>query len=181
MTDCISEVVSIVSIRELPLDYQDLPEVLQSIVTYWRALKGERIGPTWREVDMLKLPAELLPTTVVVDCITEDGSANYRYRFYGSGLRNVHHVELTGKTPDDLPVPELSRFIKEAFKRVQTTKQPVFSVYGSELADDFGDFLNVVRLPLSDHEGEVTKILAVIRYMKHDLALNDMFAKLSVV
>lgn len=167
-------------IREVPLEYDDLPAHLREAVDYWRTLKGKRVGPSWREVDMLQLPYQLLPTTVVVDCVEEMGSPVYRYRYYGSGLRNLHGVELTGKTPMDLPVQSLAERIVSGFESVRSTKAPVFSVYGAEEMDGFGDFLNVVRLPLADHSNEVTKILGIIRYTKNDLGLNEVFKKIQI-
>jgi len=164
-----------VEIRDISVEYEDLPQSLRDAVDYWQALRGDRIGPKWREIDMLKLPLQLLPTTVVVDCFDDENGDNFRYRFYGSGLRNVHNVELTGKTPDDVPVPALSKYIKNEFVRVKSTKAPLFSVYGTDTADGFGGFLSVVRLPLSEDTEHVTSILAVIRYMQHDLALTNMF------
>jgi len=164
-----------VKIRDISVSYEDLPQGLCEAVDYWRTLKGPRIGPTWREIDMLKLPLSLLPTTVVVDCFDDEQGANFRYRFYGSGLRAIHNVELTGKTPDDLPVSMLSKSIKNEFIRVETSKAPLFSVYGADTAEGFSPFLNVVRLPLSDDGERVTNILAVISYRQHDMALADMF------
>lgn len=164
-----------VKIRDISVSYDDLPQGLREAVDYWRTLKGPRIGPTWREIDMLKLPLPLLPTTVVVDCFDDEQGANFRYRFYGSGLRAIHNVELTGKTPDDVPVSMLSKSIKDEFIRVETSKAPLFSVYGADTAEGVSPFLNVVRLPLSDDGERVTNILAVISYRQHDMALADMF------
>jgi len=164
-----------VKIREISVSYEDLPQGLREAVDYWQNLKGTRIGPKWREVDMLKLPLQLLPTTVVVDCFNDGQGGNFRYRFYGSGLRAVHNVELTGKTPDDVPVSMLSRSIKNEFARVEQTKAPLFSAYGTDAAKGFGAFLNVVRLPLSEDGEQVTNILAVISYRQHDMALADMY------
>jgi len=163
---------------DLSLSFEDLPPTLQSAVEYWRALKGKRIGPTWREVDMLQLPLELLSTTVVVDCFDDLDGINFCYRFYGSGLRNIHDIELTGKTPDDVPVPVLARFIKNEFRQVYETQTPVFSAYHCDVFHDSGDFLNVVRLPLSDDGIRVSNILGVTHYRKNDLALTDMFKKI---
>ncbi|HEY9081133.1 hypothetical protein [Magnetovibrio sp.] len=164
-----------VNVRDVPIDYEDLPTDLRQAVDYWRGLKGDRIAPKWREVDMLQLPLQLVPTTVVVDCFEDDKGPNFRYRFYGSGLRSVHNVELTGKTPDDVPVSTLSRSIKDEFLRVEKNKIPLFSAYGTDTHNGFGAFLNVVRLPLSDDGARVTNILAVISYRQHDMALADMF------
>jgi len=164
-----------VNIRDVSVTYEDLPQNLREAVDYWRMLKGERIGPQWREIDMLKLPLPLLPTTVVVDCFDDDSGPNFRYRFYGSGLRSVHNVELTGKTPDDVPVTALSKYIKEEFLRVKETKEALYSVYGTDTPRGFSAFLNVVRLPLSEDGEQVTSILAVIGYKQHDMALADMF------
>jgi len=126
-----------VKIRDISVSYEDLPQGLREAVDYWRTLKGQRIGPKWREIDMLKLPLQLLPTTVVVDCFDDEQGANFRYRFYGSGLRSIHNVELTGKTPDDVPVSMLSKSIKDEFIRVENSKAPLFSVYGADTAKGF--------------------------------------------
>jgi len=164
-----------VKIHDVSVNYEDLPQNLREAVDYWRTLKGTRIGPKWREIDMLKLPLALIPTTVVVDCFDDAQGANFRYRFYGSGLRSIHNVELTGKTPDDVPVSMLSKSIKDEFVRVEQSKAPLFSAYGTDTAQGFGAFLNVVRLPLSEDGEQVTNILAVISYRQHDMALADMY------
>lgn len=174
------EIAFVTDIREVRLEYEDLPASLQLAVDYWRVLKGDRIAPTWREVDMMKLPTQLLSTTVVVDCFNDqDGQPNFRYRYFGSGLRSIHNVELTGKTPDDVPVPELAKFIKSEFASVQESKRPVFAGYGTNLLEGAGDFLDVVRLPISEDGENITQIIGVISYKQHDLALNTMFANMN--
>ena len=172
---------ALVHIKDFRLDYHALPNTLQDVVNYWQALKGQRIAPAWREVDMMRLPLELLPTTVVVDCFHHEDAPNYRYRYYGSGLRTIHKVELTGKTPDDLPYPKLSHFVKSEFREVQESRTPLFASYGVDdgvTLVDPGAFLNVVRLPISDDGETVSHILGVIRYMTHDFQLRKMFSAL---
>jgi len=172
-----------VQVHVLKLDFHALPKVLKDVVEYWRALKGDRFAPTWAEIDMMRLPMELLPTTVVVDCVEDVGGPNYRYRYYGSGLRNIHNVELTGKTPDDLPVPQLSQVIKTEFRQVQQSRTPLYALYGfyEDHENNLEDgFLNVVRLPVSNDGKTVSHILSVNRYMMHDLRLNKMFKILEI-
>lgn len=165
-------------IRDIRVGYEDLSVDLQSAVDYWQALKGDRIGPPWQKIDMLKLPLALLATTVVVDRFEDENGENFRYRYCGSALRNIHDLEMTGKTPDDLPVTALSKYIKKAFHQVSETKAPVFSIYGTNVVKGFDEFLQVARLPLSDDGKQVSSIISVIQYLQDDFALSNMFEQL---
>lgn len=173
-----------VGIHEARLTEEQLPASLQQVVSYWQNLKSERMAPSWREFDLLAVPAELLPTTVVVDCEADsrDQSATaFRYRFYGSGLRAIHGVELTGKTPDDLPIPTLAHRIKSEFEAVRESCAPIFSAYNSDILEGMGDFLNVARLPLSNDGMSVSNILSVIFYKRQDRDLVALYERLNAL
>lgn len=165
-------------IRDIRVRYEDLAADLCAAVDYWQTLKGDRIGPQWQEFDLLKLPLALLRTTVVVDCFEDENGTNFHYRYCGSGLRSIHTVELTGKTPDDMPIAALSQYVKSAFHQVQETKVPVFSVYGTYVVKGFDEFLQVARLPLSEDGKQVSSIISVISYLQDDFVLSNMFEQL---
>jgi len=151
------------TISEKQLSFADLPDTLKDIARYWRELAADRRAPSWKEMDLVQTNPQILQTTTVVDC-NSDGS--YIYRFSGSGIREVHKVELTGKTTEAVPVPELTRHIKSALDRIYRSCMPEYATYVSKDGRGLSQTTTVARLPLSSDGKVVDKILMAIVYGK---------------
>lgn len=137
----------------------DIPEYLKPVFDYWNDLRGDRLAPSWREFDLLALPPKVLPTTQVVDWLPEQ--EEFRFRFYGSGYREIHGVDLTGMSPRDLPFKGLGDFIHAEYLSVVGNGKPNMVSYGYRNGSVFVEIETCLRLPLSDDGHSVTGIVTV--------------------
>ncbi len=137
----------------------DLPEYLRPVFDYWLGLRGDRLGPSWREFDLMALPAKVLPTTQVVDWLPERGE--FRFRYCGTGYTAIHGIDLTGKSPRDLPFKGLGDFIHAEYLGVVRDREPNMVSYGYRDGGVFVEIETCLRLPLSDDGHSVTGIVTV--------------------
>jgi hypothetical protein len=70
---------------------------LLAVFAYWADLGGETLGCSRRDLDLMKLPSSLVPTTILIDIA--DPMENSTYRFWGSGLTRMYGSDMTGQSP----------------------------------------------------------------------------------
>ena len=144
---------------------------LTAVYKNWDSLRGDAFAPSWQQFDLMTLPPRLIPTTMVVD-IKEDMKQN-TYRFWGSGLTNIHGREMTGGCPYDLQPPSLgARLLEEHMdtirRRSATARRLSFmTARGSPHHQE------LLRLPLSDDGETIHQIVVVVDYPPE--ILEDLF------
>jgi len=149
-----------ITIRRSALDQTQGP--MAAALAYWRELAGDRLAPTWRDFDMVRLPAALLPSTVVYDVV--DDGRDFCIRYYGSGMTRVHGVDLTGRSPLDLPWRPLGEFLHREMKNVLVVREPEHLTYIYTKPDRPAELQSVLRLPLSDDGRRITHIVSLIEF-----------------
>ena len=63
---------------------------------FWENLRRGRLAPAWKDIDLIKLPLFMVPSTVVVDVIEDP--LDFAYRFFGTNHTTTHGYDLTGKS-----------------------------------------------------------------------------------
>jgi len=148
------------------LTIDDLEGGFRQIFEYWLSLKGDGPGPGWREFNLMKLPTRLIPFTIVTDIVdTEQGVMTYR--FVGTDFRRVHGIELTGKSPLDVPPADLGRRLYDDLLEIIRQQKPAFSQHHLAEIKALEVLQRVVRLPLSDDGRRVTHIVSVVEYVEN--------------
>lgn len=136
---------------------------LGQVFELWKQWAAGRSAPMWRDVDMLALPPELIPQTVVVDIV--DGGEDFRYRFWGTGYADHYGIDETGNLLSESIGPS---FIEATFKQlhdVMTQNRPVaFEVsIRTTLTHTLQHKVNL-RLPIEGTPGNVSKIMTVSHF-----------------
>lgn len=150
--------MSVIKSERQPFDLADRP-LLAAAFAAWRGWAGEAPAPRWADVNLLDLPARLLPTTVVVDVV--EGEDDYVYRFWGTGMRDFYGVDETRRR---LSQTLLSPFMEVTFEQlglVRESGEPVYYHITLRQPNGISALKRNVRLPVMDRPGEVTKILTV--------------------
>ncbi len=142
--------------------FEEMPPDMVMAFAHWEKAKAGRWAPGFRDFDLIGLPAQLLPATLVADYHGE--ADRFVFRFFGTKVANVHGVDLTGRSPTDAPSPELGLFVEEEYRRVLAEKKPEFLTYGFERPGGAVDLQTVLRLPLSDDGVTVSAIVSIIRF-----------------
>lgn len=154
------------------LPFEEMPENFQAVYTYWNALRADRFAPTWKEFEMIKIPSELLPSTLVKDI--ERNPLAFRYRYYGSHFVRLWEKEMTGKTTDELDSVVLAKAVRGVLETFIEQKKPTFSMLQFTALSGSRRLSLHLRLPISDDGTDVTNIVTVI----HHFADKDRFATL---
>lgn len=131
---------------------------LGKVFALWKEWANGRSAPTWKEVNMLALPAQIIPQSVVVDVL--NGGDDFRYRFWGTGYADHYGIDETGHLLSQSIGPS---FIKATFKQLQDViaqnRPMAFEVsISTTLTQTVQQKINL-RLPIEDTPGRVSKIL----------------------
>lgn len=150
--------MSVISIERQPLDLADQP-LLAAALAAWQGWAGERPAPAWKQVDLMVLPARLLPTSTVVDVV--DGGADYVYRFWGTGMRDLFAVDETGKRLSRTLRPQFLKATFEQLGAVLAEKAAVYYHVTLRQPNGVAALKRNLRLPVMDGPDAVTKVLTV--------------------
>ncbi|MBO6519296.1 MAG: PAS domain-containing protein [Rhodospirillales bacterium] len=153
-----SIVPNLFRIREIRLHDNPWP-AFDEVLAYWNRQRGDAFAPAWRDFDLMEIPRDLLPYTVVVD--TPDISQPIKYRYFGSGIALSHGFEMTGKTSDDIPTPQLRDHIISQYRQIITARAPKMFVSEIYVKRGLRKQDLVLRLPLSNDGESVTNVVTV--------------------
>ena len=143
-----------------PLALSDLSGSLETAFQYWHQLKGESLECRWEDFDLLKIPPDLLRTTMVID-LFHDTSKN-KYRYWGSGMTNIHGRDMTGLSPYDIWPPELAEELFQQHQELRQSKNPDAKLWGFRHPKGFTHVHTTLRLPLSDDGSSVDQIVVAV-------------------
>jgi len=138
---------------------------IRQIFEYWQSLKGDRLGPSWRQFDLMKLPTRRIPFTIITDIVDAERGV-MSYRFVGTDFRRVHGIELTGKSPLDVPPADLGRRLYDDLIDIVKQQKPTFSQHQLAGIKVLEILQRVIRLPLSDDSQQVSHIVSVVDYVE---------------
>ncbi len=155
--------------RSANLELEDLPSGLKAVYEYWFSLKDNRFAPSWREIDLFEIPADLIPTTIVVDIASPVKQSTFR--FWGSRLTEIHGVDMTGNHPYLLKPAEIGEKLLSDHIEIVERKCPIAWHYSFLASGGYIHSHSLVRLPLSDNGKDVSHILIVIDFSPEALAM----------
>lgn len=155
--------------RLASVDLKDLPSTLRSVHDYWDRSRGSRFAPSWSEIELVRFPATLLPTTMVVD--VHDPLEKSIFRYWGSRLTEIHGMEMTSRHPYDITPPEFGRQLLADHREIVEKKVPLAWHYSFLAAGGYVHSHSLIRLPLSDNGKDVNHIIVVADYSAEALEL----------
>lgn len=148
-------------ITRVEVSLESLPRNLKAALTYWESIADiDKTRPRWTDFDLLAVPPALLPTTMVYDI-----RAPYIesvYRFWGSGMTTLYGKDYTGCPVSSLVPTSVPEKLASALAIVCESKSP--NAHTPHFTDNYGKTAHqcVLRLPLFDTPGEVTKVVTLI-------------------
>ncbi len=133
--------------------------LLLGVVQYYSDIKKGRFAPSWDDFDLFKLAPPAVKFTSVIDVIAP--TPTFRYRFWGTGLREIVGAEMTGKTVHENPDRDLAKILAAGYAKVVDAKAP--RLFEEKLTSGGGSKFATLtlRLPLSDNNDDVDKIVSV--------------------
>lgn len=151
----------------------EAPQKLREIHAYWDELRGESPGPSFRKFDLLRIPTDLIPHTIVVDYISE--SDDFNFRFFGTEVRNRHGQEMTGKSPKDFNWSPFGKALIEEYRAFMKRGQAENLSFGFTNEKGLKELHKVLRLPLSEDGENVTGMIVVLMTSTEDQESQDFF------
>lgn len=155
--------------RIVNVGIDDLSSGLRNVHAYWDELRDGRIAPSWAEIDLVKLPSNLLPTTMVVDIRAPLEESIFRY--WGSKLTEIHGMDMTSRHPYDLTPPEFGRQLLADHRMVIEARKPMAWHYSFLAAGGYMHSHGLIRLPLSNDNEHISHIIVVVDYSREALEL----------
>jgi len=155
--------------RIVNVGIDDLSSSLKTVHAYWDVLRNGRIAPSWSEFDLIKLPLDLLPTTMVVDI--REPLENSIFRFWGSKLTEIHGEDMTSRHPYDLTPPAFGKQLLADHRQVIEARIPMGWHYSFLAAGGYMHSHGLIRLPLSNDNEHINHIVVVVDYSREALEL----------
>lgn len=165
--------------RKVDVDHRKFPD-LGVVSEYWLRKKQEsgRFAPSWRDVELFDLPSRLIPRICVVDVLPDDGppdGPDFRYRFWGTGVTNLHSYDLTGKSVLDLVPAYYARCIWQQYCAVLEARQPIGFLTEVPKPNGVFTYYAAVRFPLSSDGETVDLIMTAEDYGDERKPLKELF------
>ncbi|MDA8637197.1 hypothetical protein N9L49_01110 [Rhodospirillales bacterium] len=136
----------------------DLPKGPRLVFEHWGSLIENKAGPHYTKFYMDNLPIQMIAASMLYDVI--DGGQDYRYRFFGSDRVKSHGQDYTNRHVSDMTPPLVSAKIASENAKIISTKKPI--VVNTVAAISGEEFqYSLMRLPLFDDVGDVTRIYAL--------------------
>lgn len=134
----------------------------RDLYEYWDKLRGDRIGPTWREFQLVDLPLECLRHIHVVDI--RNDPFDIVYRFWGTGLTDVLHFDRTGSSQLTTNMGYLEESRRQQviadYRKVIGERIPLPFLWDAHSTRrDVGPLVvPSIRIPISDDGERVTQV-----------------------
>ncbi|MEQ8227466.1 MAG: hypothetical protein RIA64_05235 [Rhodospirillales bacterium] len=138
-----------VDIKSSCVAIEDLtaPE-FNEFLSYWEAARGNRIAPSWSDVELLEMPAKVLPYLTVTE--VHQPPLDFIYTFYGTGHMALKARDLTGCSVTEAKPVENRPIVFDQYRRVLEARKPMAFLRIFEGFGDGGDLTQAsLRLPLS--------------------------------
>ncbi len=132
------------------------PAGIRAVHAYWDKVRAGRVGPAWRDIDLLALPAPLLPFYLVSDLVPGRG---FVYRYWGRAHTAYHGVDHAGHYFDEVGPRWARQLLKFQYDLVLEKRAPLVfhTVY-----QNLPEALRSLRPPLSDDGENITGIFSYV-------------------
>jgi hypothetical protein len=150
-------------------DEQIADPLIRRFVEYWRKKCGDACCPARADIDPLDFRYVLGDVALIEVQRASAGSPHpwaFRYRLFGANIVEHDGYDLTNKTLEEMPEPELREIVRETWTEVCENCTPVY--YRRDMMlDHRSRRYEVVVMPLSGNGCDLDMLIAVRRQMTH--------------
>lgn len=123
---------------------------------YWDQKRGDRLGPTWSEIDPLDIP-DLLSSMLVID--REPEADRFVYRLAGTGSYEIHKMELTGRDIATLRPASFADHLLADLRKMVEDRLPQFVRLEFLNRAGLRRSYSVLRMPILHADGTLDKAM----------------------
>ena len=158
----------------IDLDTASLETILARVYNYWDDIRANSAFPSWRDVDMMMLPLDIVPWCSVVDVVS--GGDDFSVRFWGTKRVRLLGVDYTGQLVSRFKPAAISEKILDELRQVVQGRCPLLVETSLWSADRDAAVMTfrVLRLPFGEGE-KVKAILNVPKYPANPKAMYNWF------
>ena len=128
---------------------------LRSLFDYWTGLpRGERL-PLTGAIDAVEIGPAI---GIVMLMEVTDDPFEFRYRLYGSEIASVSRLELTGKTTEAIPSPEIRAFFQSTYAAAVRSGAPMLCHHRPPPVFGMTCWARLI-LPCEDGTGRINRLL----------------------
>lgn len=133
--------------ESIPLDALEAPE-FGELLSYWQGIRGDRFAPSWTDVELIELPAKILPYLTVVEVRPQP--FDFIYRFCGTGHMTVKARDYTNLSVTQVRPKMVADVMFDQFRRTWEARRPLaFRRVIKGFRDEPPLRHDTLRLPLS--------------------------------
>ncbi len=146
--------------KNIELALSDLKGNLSEAYQYWEGIRGDCAGPQWGQFELMAIPLQLVPTTMVYDLAQP--ISHSVLRFWGSAMTDIHGRDMTGRQLRQMRPDILAKTIEKVLQKVANERCPVAHTF--EFVSDRGlrQRQTLLRLPLSYEGTRVDQVVTII-------------------
>lgn len=151
--------------QELARLSTQLPASLQGVYDLWlRLADGARL-PSWRDMRLDALPAELIPWAILLD-VLDDGQ-DFRYRFYSAERASLRNRDYTDMRVSEYEPLVFRDKVMGEYRRVLEAREPMLFVTTVSVPnlhtweDNEERQYAILRMPLSGDGGTIDRLISV--------------------
>jgi hypothetical protein len=108
------------------------------------------------------IPAKALPNTCLLDVIKEKTTNTYQYRVFGTEMRDIVGVNLSGKTILDYPKRSCRTYLMRLHDECTHQAKPMHSVARIKYPRDITILTEKTLIPLFDEDQETVNMLLTV-------------------
>ena len=151
---------------------------LARVYRRWQEDRSAADMPRWQISLLETMPAETLPFVNVID--VNGGQPPFRYRFFGSGLANMHLFELTNRTTSAIEPPGFRFLCEDEHLMTIESREPMLFVNEVPTkAENLSMSHLMLRLPYSGDGRSVSHVLTVEETLGEPAEVWERFRQLS--
>ena len=143
-----------------------LHPTLRRLQDYWQAQRRDRDFPARRDIDPIDFRFALGHVSLI-DVLRSP--LRFRFRLVATQITEHLGYEMTGKTADQIPEPQVRRYVLTQYRRVVEARRPLIDG-GEETLDHRLWRYQAIYLPLSS-DGVIIDMLAVGRISERPQAV----------
>ncbi len=146
------------------------PELCE-LLSYWENLRGGRFAPSWIDVELIEMPAKLLPYLTVVE--VHPTPLDFVYAFYGTGHMALKARDLTGRSIMEARPNENAHIVFEQYRRTVETRKPL-AFRRTVVGAGESPTQTTLRVPLSA-DGEGVQWVMSLSDLRDSPAMRDFY------
>jgi hypothetical protein len=163
-----------VEAAELDLKTAPYPDLMR-MLAYWESKRKGRLAPRRADLDPAEI-VEFLPRVMLAD--VRHDPLDFRYRLSGTGILDLHGMELTGRGPRDLMPVAFGELIYGHYCEAVRRREPLLHLVVLDSQERSRSYARLI-MPFSEDGSAVTMLMTVDGNERNTKALRKFFSEIT--